>query len=65
VTLDTINYLEIEGLTMKTATDTIAKLSRKPAAKRPHRKSEGKPMPIPDEKTARFLKAVKGLKGIL
>ena len=55
----------MENPSRKTATDTIYKQPRKPVAKRPHRKTEGKPMPIPDEKTARFLKAVKGLKGIL
>ncbi len=50
---------------MKTAATIVAKPPKKHAAIRPHRKSSGKLMPIPDEKTARFLKAVKGLKGIL
>ena len=50
---------------MKPATDSAAKRPKKPLPKRPQRKVTPGPMPIPDEKTARFLKAVKGLKGIL
>ncbi len=50
---------------MKTAASIIAKPPKKHAPLRSHRKSADKPMPVPDEKTARFLKAVKGLKGIL
>ena len=50
---------------MKAAAATVATQPRKHAAARPSDKKAAKPMPVPDEKTARFLKAVKGLKGIL
>ena len=50
---------------MKTVTVSVAKQPRKHVAARPSPKIAAKPMPVPDEKTARFLKAVKGLKGIL
>lgn len=50
---------------MKPAAAAIAKPARKHATARPARKTAAKPMPVPDKKTARFLKAVKGLKGIL
>ena len=50
---------------MKTTSDSVAKRPKKSVPKRPRHKTTSEPMPIPDEKTARFLKAVKGLKGIL
>lgn len=50
---------------MKTTSDSPARQQQKLAGKRPHRKDAAKQLLIPDEKTARFLKAVMGRKGIL
>ena len=50
---------------MKTASRVMASARSKPVASPVHRR-QAAPRPVkPDAQTARFLKAVKGLKGIL
>ena len=50
---------------MKTASRVPASTRSKPTATPAHRRQAARPLVKPDPQTARFLKAVKGLKGIL
>ena len=50
---------------MKTASRALASARSKRAATQTHRRAAAKPLPQPDPQTARALKAIKGLKGIV